>query len=459
MEQEHAFNTIKECLCKAHVLALPNFDKTFEIECDVSGIGIEAVLMQEKRPIAYFNEKLSGAALNYPTYDKELYSLVRVLETWQHYLWPKEFVIHTDHKSLKTFAGSRYVLLTSLSAKLFGFEYVKDMYENDLDFSSVYNSCNKGAIDKFFKHKGYLFRENKLCVLNCSMRELLVREAHSGGLMGHFGGLVGLKMGMIQFCVADRFSKMTHFIPCHKTDDATNIADLFFKEVVRLHGVPKSIVSDRDVKFLSHFWRVLWNKLSTKLLFSTICHLQIDGQTEVVNRTMTQLLCIVVNKNLKNWEECLPFIDLDEKKKAELVKTLHEKVREQIERKNNQRTTQANKGRKYVTFESGDWVWVYFRKERFPEQRKSKLLPRGDGPFQVIEKINDNTYKIYLSGANSRSNLFEEGGDDVIQEAQVPKSSPELSSRKDPLIIEGPMTRSRAKRVKEAMRLLVKATG
>uniref|UniRef100_A0A2N9GKP4 Retrotransposon gag domain-containing protein n=1 Tax=Fagus sylvatica TaxID=28930 RepID=A0A2N9GKP4_FAGSY len=69
------------------------------------GIGIGAVLMQEKRPIAYFSEKLNGAALNYPTYDKELYALVRALETWQHYLWPKEFVIHTDHESLKHLKG------------------------------------------------------------------------------------------------------------------------------------------------------------------------------------------------------------------------------------------------------------------------------------------------------------------------------------------------------------------
>ena len=80
-EQDRVFIEIKERLCGTPLLALPDFSKTFEIECDASRIGIRAVLMQEKRLIAYFSEKLNGAALNYPTYDKELYALVRALET------------------------------------------------------------------------------------------------------------------------------------------------------------------------------------------------------------------------------------------------------------------------------------------------------------------------------------------------------------------------------------------
>ena len=103
--------------------------------------------------------------------------------------------------------------------------------------------------------------------------------------------------------IVDMFSKMTHFISCHKTDDATHIADLFFREIVRLHGVPKSIVSDRDIKFLSYFWKVLWGKLGT-VVFNYF-----SPQTEVVSRTLSILLRTIIQKNLKNWENFLPFIE------------------------------------------------------------------------------------------------------------------------------------------------------
>ena len=100
-EQDQAFEELKRKLCEAPLLQLPDFGKTFEIECDASGIGIGGVLLQERKPVSYFSKKLNGPHLNYSVYDKELYALVRVLAVWQHYLLPKEFVIHSDHEALK----------------------------------------------------------------------------------------------------------------------------------------------------------------------------------------------------------------------------------------------------------------------------------------------------------------------------------------------------------------------
>jgi hypothetical protein len=87
--QEHSFNTLIDKLTHAPLLQLPDFGKTFELECDATGIGIGGVFLQEGKLIAYFSEKLSGPSLNYSTYDMELYALVHVLETWQYYLCPK----------------------------------------------------------------------------------------------------------------------------------------------------------------------------------------------------------------------------------------------------------------------------------------------------------------------------------------------------------------------------------
>ncbi|XP_016690820.1 uncharacterized protein [Gossypium hirsutum] len=166
------------------LLALHDFSKTFEIEC----------------------EKLNGAALNYPIYDKEMYVLIRALETWQHYLWPKEFVIHSDHEALKHIKGQhklnkrhakwveylesfpyvikykkgkdniladalsrRYTLLSYLDSKLLGFTLLKDLYAKDDDFGEIFVACENVAVDKFYRCNGFLFKEGKLCATKFRM--------------------------------------------------------------------------------------------------------------------------------------------------------------------------------------------------------------------------------------------------------------------------------------------------
>ncbi|KAK1682377.1 hypothetical protein QYE76_043225 [Lolium multiflorum] len=223
-------------------------------------------------------------------------------------------------------------------------------------------------------------------------------------------------------------------VVCHKSDDASHIANLFFREIVRLHGVLKTIVSDE--KFMSYFWKTLWRKLGTKLLFRTTCHPQTDGQTEVVNRTLSQLLRSMIKKNLKEWEDCLPHVEfaynrvvhsttelcpfevvygfklitpldllplpihervnMEASKMADFVRKIHVKTKELIEKKGKSNAARMNKKRKDMLFKPGDMVWVHFRKDRFPKLRKSKLLPRGAGPYKVLAKINDNAYSIDL---------------------------------------------------------------
>ncbi|KAK1616621.1 hypothetical protein QYE76_022138 [Lolium multiflorum] len=205
-------------------------------------------------------------------------------------------------------------------------------------------------------------------------------------------------------------------------------------KVVRLHGIPASIVSDRDVKFMSYLWKSLMAKFGVKLLFSSSSHPQTDGQTEVVNRSLSTLLRTLVKKNLKSWEECLPHAEfaynrakhsttsrspfmivygfepptaldilplplhertnMDFDKRTTAMKKLHEDTRATIQGHVLRQATRLNAKKKEQVFEEGDLVWIHLRKERFPQERNSKLKPRGDGPFKVLKRINNNAYVI-----------------------------------------------------------------
>ena len=103
--------------------------------------------------------------------------------------------------------------------------------------------------------------------------------------------------------VVDKLSKAAHFIPVKTTYKAANIADIFLKQIFRLHGVPKVIISDRDPKFTGNFWKSLFKGLNTTLNFSTSFHPQTDGQTERVNQVLEDLLRMYVKDQRGKWED------------------------------------------------------------------------------------------------------------------------------------------------------------
>jgi translation initiation factor IF-1 len=174
--------------------------------------------------------------------------------------------------------------------------------------------------------------------------------------------------------------------------------------------------------------------LGTKLLFSATCHLQTDGEIEVVNHTLSTMLRAVLKTNLKLWEECLPHIEFaynrsvhstmmvspfqvvygfnprapinllplpplemacfDASQWSEFILKMCKTTKLNIEKMNEKYRIAASKGRKEVKLEPGDLVWMHLRKKWFLELRKSKLMSRAAGPFKILAKINDNAYKL-----------------------------------------------------------------
>ncbi|GKB42146.1 RNA-directed DNA polymerase [Tanacetum coccineum] len=434
---------------EAPVLALPNFDEVFQVECDASGVGIGGVLSQNQRPIAFFSEKLNDARRKYSTYDKEFYAIVRSLDTWRHYLLSNEFVLFSDHEALKFINGQhklkprhakwvefiqafsfvirhkvgsdnqvadalsrRHSLITTMQIRVQGFDSFRGLYCDDPDFREIWSKCDNGPFQQFSKLDGYLFKGARLCIPLCSLREAIILEGHAGGLAGHFGR--DKTLALLREDVSLDF--VLGLPRTQRAKDSVMVARLYFVEIVKLHGVPKTITSYRDVKFMSHSWRTLWTRLGSKLQFSSSHHPQTDGQTEVVNRSLGNLLRSLIGDNAKQWDLILPQAEFAYNRsvnrttggadQSEQIKELHRSVQEQIIRHNKQYKEHADKRRKQVLYREGDLVWIHLRKERFPAGRFGKLKPRGDGPFRVLKKINDNAYKIELPGHYNVSATF-----------------------------------------------------
>ncbi|GJS25029.1 RNA-directed DNA polymerase [Tanacetum coccineum] len=213
------------------------------------------------------------------------------------------------------------------------FEILKELYGDDPEFSVIWEKCQRGLAGHFevdktvsllSEHFYWPRMERGIArfMERCRVCRVAKTRSTNAGLYQplpvpiapwvdvSLDFVLGLprtqKNKDSVMVVVDRFSKMAHFIPCNKRFDASQVARLFLQEIIRLRGVPKTITSDSDVKFVSHFWRTLWRKMRTQLQFSSSHHPQTDGKTEVVNRSLGNLLRSLVEENLRQWDLVLP---------------------------------------------------------------------------------------------------------------------------------------------------------
>ena len=237
----------------------------------------------------------------------------------------------------------------------------------------------------------------------------------------------------------DKLSKMMHCMPTVTSVDAPQLAALFFRSVVRHHGVPSSIVSDRDARFTSLFWRALWQQLGTKLAMSTAYHPQTDGQTERANRTLEDMLRAYVSYRQDDWDLHLTAAEIayNNSKQAstgftpfflnsgqhphlplsaavqstgsnpaatEMLSDLYadlDQAATNIRHAQQRQAHYANQHRRDVLFSVGDQVLLSTANLR-NEQRAPKLAPKFVGPFAVCRVVSSVAYELALPDSMSR---------------------------------------------------------
>jgi hypothetical protein len=221
------------------------------------------------------------------------------------------------------------------------------------------------------------------------------------------------------------------------------LSKIFINNVVKLHGVPTSIVSDRDPRFTSKFWKSFWSQLGTKLKFSTAFHPQSDGQTERANRTLEEGLRHYVSTNQNDWDEFLPLLEFcvnnsqsssshhtpfylnygdhprlpidniipdsnveEVQSTLDKLRTTLESAKNHLLRSQQQQSKSANRKRRDFVFCVGEKVWLSTKNIKFVTQGPTtKLNPKFIGPFEIIEKIGAVAYKLKLSHEMLRNKI------------------------------------------------------
>ncbi|KAA3477463.1 DNA/RNA polymerases superfamily protein [Gossypium australe] len=307
---QQGFEQLKALLTEAPVLVQPESGKEFVIFSDAWLNGLGCVMMQEGKVIAYASRQLKPHEKNYLTHDLKLAAIVFALKTWRHQLFGEKCHIYIDHKILK-------YLMTQKDLNLW-LVLLKD-YELVIDYHPEKANVIVDALSK------------KICVpRNTELIQKTLNEGHSGmkqdisefalrclvcqqvkaehqvpsGLLHPVmvpewkwdrGLSLSPKKKDAIWVLVHRLTKSSHFILIRTNYSLDKLAELYISEVVRLHGVLVSIISDRDSRFTSQFWKKLQEALGTKLNFSTAFHSQIDDQWERSSKATRRNICRRLN--------------------------------------------------------------------------------------------------------------------------------------------------------------------
>ncbi|KAL6573208.1 hypothetical protein OROMI_012824 [Orobanche minor] len=235
--------------------------------------------------------------------------------------------------------------------------------------------------------------------------------------------------------IVDRLTKSSHFLPVRMTYGMEQYARIYIREIMRLHGVPVSIVSDRDPRFTSKFWKSLQSALGTKLNFSTAYHPQTDGQSERTIKTLEDLLRACVLDTGENWKNILPLVEFayNNSYQATIQMALYEalygrkcrsplywsevgegkilgpeligqtvekiaEIRSRIKTAQDRQKSYADKRRKDIKFEIREKVFLKVApmKGVIRFGKKGKLQPRFIGPFEILDRVGDLAYRLAL---------------------------------------------------------------